>query len=122
TRRIGRSLLTTTLPSARVPLLIFTAGPREEDQRKPVGVDGSRSRATSTWIGGPSVISLLTSASLPSRRVIPREVEGKSATQVTRPRIAPYSSRLTVLGATWTTIPGCTRLPEEAGTKSTAIR
>ncbi len=33
TSAMGRSSLTTTPPEARVPLLIFKLGPREEDQR-----------------------------------------------------------------------------------------
>ena len=53
---------------------------------------------------------------------MPRAEDGNSATQTTRPRMEPNSSRLTVLGETCTTMPGCTFLPAEAGTKSTAIR
>ncbi|HEV2843523.1 MAG TPA: hypothetical protein VG477_01645 [Thermoanaerobaculia bacterium] len=45
---MGASSRTTTSPVASVPLLILTLGPVEEDQRKPDGVDASRSRATLT--------------------------------------------------------------------------
>ena len=72
-------------------------------------------------MGGPSCISFWARASLPSTRTMPREVDGNSATQATRPSIEPNSSRLTVHGDTRTRMPGRTRLPAAAGTKSTAI-
>ena len=119
---IGRCVPTTISALVKVPLTTRNGGPCDDDHLKPLVVLGSNWRVAKSSITEPRPVRSRASCAFRSVRFTPSSVEGKSATDLTLPTIAPYSSRLTVVGAMRISMPCCTFFPSLAGMKITARR